>query len=534
MTNVLQQVQETISVHGLIDRGDRVVAGFSGGPDSICLLHVLKCLSPSYGLELHVAHLNHGARGQAADADAAFAERTAGAWDLPVTVMKRDVPRLADDHGLAFEEAARRVRYAFLAEVADEVGAAKIAVGHNADDQAETVLMHLLRGSGLAGLRGMLPLTAIDAYRLLEPLMDTGKDGAQHGARGGRRLSVGTGNPPVPGWRATGLAEGPLSIIRPLLEVPRADIERYCLENNLEPRFDRSNLDTTYFRNRLRRELMPVLETYNPNIRERLCHMATVLAAEYDLLVRGRQEAWPRVVREAREDAVVFERAAWQELPVALQRSTLREAAFRLRRTLRDVTFVHVEHARRIALDGETGQQATLPMGLALRVGYDTLTMGEAGTAGLPPDEPLLWSDRPLTIPVPGIVPLPESDWHLEIGVLESWDLGKVVAPDHPWTAYLDADSLAQPVLLRTRRAGDRLRPHGMNGHTVKLSDLMVNLKIPEVWRDHVPVLVAGEDVVWLCGYRIAHGVVVGPHAQRVARFRFRRAPSLPEAGPTL
>jgi tRNA(Ile)-lysidine synthase len=318
------------------------------------------------------------------------------------------------------------------------------------------------------------------------------------------------------------------------LEVPRSDIERYCVENNLEPRFDRSNLDTTYFRNRLRHELMPVLETYNPNIRERLCHTATVVAAEYDLLVRGRQEAWDRVLQEEREDAVVFERAAWQGLPVALQRSTLREAAFRVRRTLRDVTFVHVENARRIALNGETGQQATLPMGLALRVGYDMLTLGEAGAAGPPPDEPLLWSDRPLTVPVPGIVPLPESDWHLEANVLKSWNMEKVVAPDHPWTAYLDADSLVQPVRLRTRHAGDRFRPQGMDGHIVKLSDLMVNLKIPAVWRDHVPLLVASDDVVWLCGHRIAHNVVVGPHTQRVARFQFRRVSGLSEAGPTL
>jgi len=534
MINLLQQVQETIGVHGLIDPGDRVVVGFSGGPDSLCLLHVLKSLGPTYGLQLHVAHLNHGARGQAADADAAFTERTAVAWDLPVTVVERDVPQLADDHGLAFEEAARRVRYAFLAEVAEEVGAAKIAVGHNADDQAETVLMHLLRGSGLAGLRGMLPLTPIGAYRLLEPLKDVSEDDAERGARGGRRLRAGTGNPPLPTRRATGRAEGPLSIIRPLLEVPRADIERYCVENNLEPRFDRSNLDTTYFRNRLRHELMPVLETYNPNIRERLCHTAAVVAAEYELLVRERQEGWARVLREEREDAVVLERAAWRDLPVALQRSTLREAAFQLRRTLRDVTFVQVENARRIALEGETGQQATLPRGLALRVGYDTLTLGEAGAAGPPPDEPLLWSDRPLTVAVPGILSLPESDWHLEVDVLESWDMGEVVAPDHPWTAHLDADSVAQPVLLRTRQAGDRFRPHGMHGHTVKLSDLMVNLKIPEVWRDHVPALVAGGDVVWLCGHRIAHSVVVGPHTQCVARFRFRRVSGLPEAGPTL
>jgi tRNA(Ile)-lysidine synthase len=410
------------------------------------------------------------------------------------------VPELAADHGLALEEAARRVRYAFLGEVAETIGAGKIAVGHHADDQAETVLMHFLRGSGLAGLRGMLPLTPITNYRLLEPFTQRERESKRQSAK-----------PPV-------------CIIRPLLEVPRADIERYCAEHDLRPRFDRSNLDTTYFRNRLRHELMPELETYNPNIRERLCHTATVVAADYELLVELRRNAWGRITREEREDAIVFDQTAWQALPVSLQRATLRRATYRLRRSLRDVTFVHVENARQVALEGETGKRATLPMGLALTVGYETVTIGEADQVGPPPDEPLLWSDEPLPVPVPGTTWLPESEWILEASVLRHWDMDEITGTDHPWTAYLDAETLNQAIRLRPRRRGDRFRPYGMAGHSVKVSELMINLKIPQAWRDHVPLLVAGRTVIWLCGRRIAHGSAIGPQTRRVARFQFQRA----------
>ncbi len=494
MIDVAAQVLAAIERYDLLEPGDRVVVGLSGGPDSLCLLHVLKHLPETHRAELHVAHLNHSTRGRASDADAQFVERVASDWGLPVTVEKRDVPKLADERGLAFEEAARRVRYAFLAQVAEAVGADKIAVGHNADDQAETVLMHFLRGSGLAGLRGMLPLAPLTEYRLLEPFLP----------------------PPVTGQRLPVL-------IRPLLQTPRAAVEAYCSQHDLQPRFDRSNLDTTYFRNRLRHQLLPKLETYNPNIRKILCHTAAVVAADHEVLVAQREEAWQNTVREERDDAVVFDLASWRALPVALQRATLRHATYRLRQSLRDVTFVHVENARDIAIEGETGKQATLPMGLALTVGYETITIGEATETGPPPEQPLLWSDEPLAVPTPGTVPLPESDWVLEATILEHWDMARIVAPDHPWTAYFDADAVTHPIELRPRRRGDRFRPHGMGGHSVKVSELMINLKIPRAWRDNIPLLLAGGEVVWVCGYRIAEDVTVERGTRRVATFRFER-----------
>ena len=495
MTALLSQVRHTIERYGLLVPGDGVVAGVSGGPDSLCLLHVLLRLRDEYRLRLHVAHLHHGTRGADSDADAEFVATLAAEWGLPATVEKQDVPALARAHRMAFEETARRVRYAFLARVAGEVGAARIAVGHNADDQAETVLMHFLRGAGPAGLRGMLPVTPITDYRLLDPFL-------QHPASS-------------------------ILLIRPLLQVPRADIERYCDAHGLTPRFDRSNLDTTYFRNRLRHELLPLLESYNPNVRARLCHTAAIVADDYELLTQLRQQAWATVVREERKAAIAFDRAGWRALPVALQRATLRQAAYRLRKSLRDVDFVHVENARRVGARGEAGAQATLPMGLALTVGYDTLTVGDAGDAGPPPDEPLLWSAAPLPVVVPGTTRLPQSQWALQTNVLEKWDTGHIAANPDPWTAYLDLDALAGPLALRPRRRGDRFRPQGMGGHRVKLSALMTNVKIPRAWRDRVPLLTAGDDIVWVCGRRVAEGTTVGPETRRVAELRFERTDPL-------
>ena len=164
MDDLLARVRQYAQRYRLFSPGETVVVGVSGGPDSLCLLHLLRRLAPELRLWLHVAHLHHGLRGAEADADAAFVAELADCWGLPCTVGRADVAALAREAGLSLEEAARQARYRFLAGVAEAGGAATLAVGHNADDQAETVLMHFLRGSGAAGLRGMLPRTPLDDY----------------------------------------------------------------------------------------------------------------------------------------------------------------------------------------------------------------------------------------------------------------------------------------------------------------------------------------------------------------------------------
>ncbi len=485
--SLLAHIRRTVERYDLLRPGDRVVVGVSGGPDSLCLLHLLVQLQEPYRLALHVAHLNHRLRGAEAEADAAFVARLAADWGLPCTVEEVDVAAHAQARRLSIEEAARQVRYTFLARVAHRIGTTTIAVGHNADDQTETVLMHFLRGSGLAGLRGMLPKTPLGEMRLGAPL-------------------------PAPD----------LVLIRPLLEVPRAAIEAYCAAHGLEPRFDRSNLDTTYFRNRLRHELLPLLEQYNPRIREVLRRTASVIAADYQVLEAVREAAWRRVVRQETEEAVQFDRAGWQALPLALQRATLRQAIHRLRRALRNIDFVHIENAIAVALQGEVGAQATLPQGLMLTVEPETLLVADADYRPPPPDWPMLRREEPLPVALPGETPLPESDWLLEATWLEAWDEAVFHNPDR-WTAHVAGEAITGPLFLRRRRPGDRFCPLGMEGHRVALADFLTNAKVPRRWRDLLPLLVVGEQILWVAGWRLDERARVTPTTRRVLRLRFRK-----------
>jgi tRNA(Ile)-lysidine synthase len=506
MTRVLDRVRRSIEENRLLPRGEAVVVGVSGGIDSLCLLHALCRLRREYELLLHVGHLHHGLRGTDADADAEFVRGLAQDWGLACAVEEVDVRGLAEQSKLSIEEAARRARYAFLAEVAEAVGARTIAVGHNADDQAETVLMHFVRGSGLAGLRGMLPSAPVGEYCLVDSLRD----------------------PP----RAYDL-----QLIRPLLEVTRAEIEAYCDFYGLEPRFDRSNLDTTFFRNWLRHEVFPLLARHNPNIGEVMRRSARVIADDYALLRDVLEDTWERVVLEEETrlelassweggscGRIVFDRDTWRALPTSLQRSTLREAIHRLRRSLRNISFVHVENALSVARDGTTGDQATLPQGLVLRMAYERFSVADAKCVEPLPCLPLLAAgETPVPVRVPGQTLLPGMEWVLEAEVGDRGDLAADWAGNaDPWQAFLDADAAGASLWLRTRRPGDRFQPHGMGGHWVKLGDFLTNQKVPRYFRDLLPLLEGERGIAWVCGQRLDERVRVRAATKRVLTLRFR------------
>ncbi|MFN2186673.1 MAG: tRNA lysidine(34) synthetase TilS [Anaerolineae bacterium] len=492
MPSVDDAVRSSIERHHLVSPGEVVVVGVSGGPDSLCLLHVLRGLRADYSLALHVAHLHHGLRGAEADEDAEFVRALAAEWQLGCTIERVDVAALASRHHLSWEEAARRARYGFLWRVADVMGSGCIAVGHNADDQTETVMMHWIRGSGLAGLRGMLPVTLLSEYRRIEDF---------------------TSRSPGAGFR----------LVRPLLEVTRAEIEAYCAIHELKPRFDRSNLDTTYFRNWLRHEVLPLLASHNPNVGKVLRRSAQVLADDYALLRSLLLDTWPSVVRQEEPERIVLDLEGWRALPTSLQRSTIREAVQRLRRTLRDVGFIHVENALVVARDGATGDQSTLPQGLMLTVGYDQLVVGSADVAPSLPDWPMLAAGSdPMPVLSPGRIPLPGSSWQLEVSVVARGELSNDWALNRDrWRAFVDAGLVGLRLWLRTRQTGDRFQPLGMNGHTVKLSDFLINQKVPHVVRDQLPLVVGERGIVWVCGQRIDERARVRDGTETVLVLRF-------------
>ena len=502
---LLDKVRTTIHRHSLLAHGDRVVVGVSGGPDSLALLHALRHLQDELGISLHVAHLNHKLRGEESDADAEFVQHLAWEWKLPITVEARDVHKIVSSQRMTLEEAARYTRYDFLLQVANQVDASIIAVGHNMDDQAETVLMHFLRGAGLAGLRGM-------RYKSPLPIVPPG------------------------GVDPQSTTPSPFVLIRPLLDIARNEIEEYCKKHYLAVRIDRTNFDTHFFRNRLRHQVMPFLETLNPNLRQVFLHMSHAVADDFDFISRYARAIYPTVARQV-DDAIVFDRAAWSALHQALQRSTLRFAVQHLRGSLRDIDWTHIEDARLIALEKSTSAEATLPAELKLVIGYSDFVIADAGRGVPMPDAPLLHVER-VPLPDQGIIDLPNSQWQVETQVLDHPGVG-----DDPWTAVIDFDKCQGERYLRRRKPGDRFQPFGMGGRSRSLQDFMIDEKIQRSARAMWPLLVvalppshaltdaelvterpaSGDSILWVCGVRIDERFKTSPDTRRFWQITFRK-----------
>jgi len=481
---ILAAIRRAIAKHELIERGSTVVVGVSGGADSVCLLHALKTLAPDYDLALHVAHLDHQLRGDDARADADFVRDLAQRWDLPYSIDSRDVTAYARDHKLSIEEAARQVRYGFLLEVAVANNSETIAVAHHADDQTESVLMHFLRGSGLAGLRGMLAKT--------------------------KMLEVGR-------WKLEAGAKD-VELIRPLLDVPRADIEAYCAQHALPFRTDATNADTTYFRNRLRHELLPLLDTYNPNLRSILRHTADVVQADYELLEAHRNFAWDMTLLDETATSITFSLSAWREQPIGTQRALLRRAIQQLRFSLRDINFVHIEDAIDLLQRATTGDQATLPQNLILAVSYDAFTIAPRDQLALPDWPQLPEGLTTLPVNVPGLTPIPESTWTLEATFVTD----RPEELSSSFEAYLDAEQLIEPLVLRPRQSADRFQPNGLPS-PLRLKDWLIGVKVPRLVRDRLPLVVAGDQIAWVPGVRVGQPFIVTEQTRQIVKLIFQK-----------
>ena len=486
MALLSDQVHAWITRQRMLAPGDTVVVGVSGGPDSLCLLHVLVRLREQLGIALHVAHLDHRLRGEESAAEARFVAQTARAWELPATVEAIDVRGQAQERHANLHQAARAARYRFLAATARAIAAHAVAVAHNADDQAETVLMHLLRGAGPAGLGGMRPVV---------PWEEWGQD--KETRRQGDKESSSRSLSP-------GLLVSP-SLIRPLLTVTRAEIERYCAEHQLEPRRDPTNADLRYTRNRIRHDLMPKLVEYNPHVVAALGRTAEVCAAEHAFVQQELAAAWPALAR-LRAGAIDFAGAAWRSLHPALQREALRQA-YALLQGGETLDQAHVEAAR-AAVERGVGRRIELPGGLALQVGYaGSFTLG----APREDDGPQL-AGQAAPLPVPGRVAL-EHGW--VIAAKPCPPSASLAAT--PWEVYLDAGALAQPLLVRRRRAGDRMRPSGGRGSR-RLQDLLVDAKVPRALRDAWPLVTAAETIIWVAGVCLAEGFAAAPDTAHVVK----------------
>lgn len=483
----------------------RLVVGVSGGADSLALLYLLCELRGSdSATSIHVAHLDHGFRGDASTQDALFVQDTARKLGLSCTVQHCDVRAYAVEHRLSDEEAARRVRYAFLAGLAEQ-HSATVAVGHTADDQVETVLMNLLRGTGVSGLAGMQMLADVPVVR--EDV-----------------YSAPGGSAPAPS----------VSVFRPLLETWRPEIEEYCAQVGLQPRVDATNNDASYQRNRIRHELIPLLEQrYSPAIREHLYNLSHI-ASEEDRFIEGViKEQAERLAEVGQETRVVrFKQSDVSSLPEALQRRLVRWALRHVAGSLEGFSFKHIEMASHI-LAGEPAS----PRALELPGGVLVEQANGRAQVGLRTAQPEIndaelgaWPAMDPTLAI-ALVPVDtvrmKAGWQLVSKVLSA-EVERGVPGDLLVLFDLDALESLGSQMIRTRREGDRIQPLSMKGHKT-LQDLYVDAKIPRWVRDHLPVVALSEgggEVLWVPGpggRRSAHAPV-SEQTGRVLQLEFTRS----------
>jgi tRNA(Ile)-lysidine synthase len=459
--DLLARVAATISKAGLLVPHETVIVGVSGGPDSLCLLDCLQRLD----YRPVVAHLDHQLRADSWD-DAEFVMGVARDYGLPMVIERRSVPR-GDGEG-SLEERARQVRYEFLARVAQERRCRAVAVGHTGDDQAETVLMHLLRGAGTTGLRGMLPLTPLD--RLVRTQESVGR-----------------------------------ALVRPLLEITRQETEAYCASVGLKPRLDPSNRDPAFFRNRLRHELLPALTAYNPEIKDVLRRMAEVMAGEADVVAACVESIWPDVVRPAGESGLALLVGPLGAQSIGVQRAVLREVVSRLRPDIRDVGFEAVERMRGLlGVEGAPLRQTVVGGLEALRT-PDLLVISVPGKPITLPEYPQVTRDVARAWRVPSAVRL-ACGWRLtaETQTLTPGRRRSLGRGDGGRLAAFDADRIEGGLRLRPPRPGDRIGVLGMQG-SANVADLLASQHIPRPARARWPVVTAGDEVIWVAGLRMAH-----------------------------
>lgn len=470
-TGVAPRVIDFIRRHSLFSPGDKLVVAVSGGADSVCLVHVLAQHREKLGVELHMAHLNHRLRGDESDADAAYVFSLAHQLGLPIALEQRDVAAYRKHKSLSLEEAAREVRYGFLADVKEETGASRVVVGHTRNDHVETVLLHLLRGTGLSGLCGLKPKSILKFGKKSEPL----------------------------------------EVVRPLLEIWRQEILEYCHSHKLHPCFDSSNQTLSLLRNRIRLELLPILREFNPAFDNGLLRLADIAQADVSFIEEQASCLWDGVA-EVAKDVVYLDVAKVADLPLALQRQIMRKAITQLRGDLEDIEADHIDSMVDF-LSHRAGKRLSLPLGLTLSMEYGRMVLAAKGASMCP--LPPMRGD--FTIEVPGETVLP--GWRVSATVID----GASEATDGDFVATFDLGRTGRELTVRNRKPGDRFQPLGM-AQTKKLQDFMVDARIPSSWRSRVPVVCSPEHILWVVGWRIDDRVKITSKTREVLKLEFHRA----------
>ena len=456
----LSAVETSIQRYHMRDHEETVIVGVSGGPDSVALLHSLVALGQTWSLKLIIAHLNHQLRGATADREAAFVGKIASSLGIQCETGRKNVAKYGARHRLSLQEAARIVRYAFYDEVCARYSATRIALGHNADDNAESILMHLLRGTGPLGLCGIPPV------------------------RQGR-------------------------IIRPLICSTRKDILSFLELGGIEYVKDRSNLDTKYLRNRIRHELLPYLkEHYNPNTVSALNRLGSILTDEEDFWTHKVRQAFEQVVLERTPERLSLNARGLSALHPAMLRRLVRHSVSSVKGELKRLGHVHVEAVIRLITGASPSGRLDLPLGVNV-----VREKNEIRLSLIPPEE---GTDFEYEIPEIKTTVIDEIGILLRLSVCDSGDVSN--PKDYPLTtAFFDLAAVRFPLKVRNIKKGDRFKPLGLAG-TQKVKTFFINNKVPRSKRLRCPILLSGEEIIWVGGYRIADSVKITENTKKVLK----------------
>jgi tRNA(Ile)-lysidine synthase len=464
-TLLAEKVEATIKKYSMIEAGSAVLAAVSGGPDSVALLYLLTELRDTFGFRLTVAHMNHGVRGPESDADEAFVKELAGALGLDNVAKKVDAPALAEKEKQSLEEACRDVRRRFLLDTAKKTDCRFIATGHHMDDQAETVLLRLVRGAGVTGLAAIQPVT-------------------------------------------------PDGFIRPLIECKRLEVHHFLEERRISFREDPTNLDRAHLRNRVRLDLLPLLEKqFNPSIVDILCRTAGNMADAEALLSQLGLSAMRGTEVESEHDRLSLDLERLRTYDESMWRYILRSAYKTLVGDSQGLTHRHLQALVDLVGSRSTGTIIHLPRGIRAKRGYGVVELfGEK-----PHPRP---KQVEMAVLVPGLTPVPDLGGLLETQLISLEDVPSDLRAADASVAFFDMEKISHPLKIRVRKDGDRIQPFGLDG-TKKLKDVLIELKVPHEQRDRLPVLADSKGILWVAGLKRSGRAKILPGTREVLSARW-------------
>ncbi len=473
----IRALADAIAEDQLFERDATLVVGVSGGPDSMALLHALCSLNSEadFDLRIHVAHVNHKLRGFEAEKDVAFVEAAADSLELPCSVFATDVASHAKKRGQSIEEAAREERYHFLERVCIQVGAQRAAVGHHADDQAETVLFRILRGTGLRGLGG------IPTSRPISPMSDA-------------------------------------RVVRPLLRFTRSQIVDFLSDRGIPYREDRTNESTEIMRNRIRHTILPKLEEdVNPQVRDALIRLSEQARWVEEYLNETAQRTLETLVISRTDQEMTLNAASLARKNRIIQTELVWRSVASFELGQQDLAFTHIKSVLDLINDPASGKQVSLPGGMTISKLYDRLIIS------MPTDEPREMIAPDVVLHMPGVTHLPVRGMEiacdlreLQPGELETWREER-----HPYEQIVDMEKVQLPLTVRARRAGDRFWPLGAPG-SKKLAEFLIDAKVTPAERDRVAVVCDQLGPVWIVGHRIDERVKLTRQSKRVLHIKAR------------